>query len=415
VRVGGGVAAAHAALLLVVCPALPQPFSTPKLWVLALCAALLLATALWRGRAAARATPPALPALSLAWLAALFCSALAAPAPSVRAIALDAGAALLCFAVASGRGGVRGPLRALGLLGALEGLLVLAQAAGLDLLAPFAPHAAGRLQTYGTLGNPDFAAAWLGASVWLAAAEAHVARGLRARWAWLSALLVQVAALLLLRSFGSLLGLVAGALFAAAALRRSVRPLLGAVVLALCLLCAGLLARDPQRALAGRLHLWTTGLSALRAAPFLGYGPGSVALLQPAWEADRFERGEAGPAQRPYAGAQDHLHNDFLERALEQGPVGAAIFALLLAAGLAAALRGARTTSSEAAQVRFAALGAAAASLSARGLLDFPAARPAELALLVTLIALAARAAPRAAAARAPLPASSLPALGSNR
>jgi O-antigen ligase len=139
--------------------------------------------------------------------------------------------------------------------------------------------------------------------------------------------------------------------------------------------------------------------------------------LQPAWEAARFERGEAGPAQRPFAGAQDHLHNDLLERALEQGPAGAALFALLLAAGLAAALRGARAAGSDPARARFAALGAGVASLAARGLLDFPASRPAELALLVTLIALAARAAPRAApaAARAPLPAPSLPALGSHR
>jgi O-antigen ligase len=397
------VGAAHAALLLALWPTLQQPFSAPKVALLGVCGVVALLASLLRP-----ATGPRLvPALALAWLAWLLCSAAFAAAPAPGAIALDTGAALLCLGLASTAGSARGPLRALALLGAVEALVVLAQSAGLDALAALSPHAPGRLRGYGTLGNPDFAAAWLGASLWLAAAEAWAARKTGSGARWLAAALLQMAALAALRSFASLLGLAAGALFALLALRAparrtprpagpsAVRAVALAAALAAALLCAGLGAREPGRALAGRLHLWATGAQALRAAPLFGYGPGAVALLQPGWEAERFASGAATSTQRPFAGAQDHLHQDLLERALEQGLPGAALFLLLLCAGLRSAWRAASAGPAGHAAPRFAAAGAAIASLAARGLVDFPAARPAELALLVTLVALCARASAR--------------------
>jgi O-antigen ligase len=156
---------------------------------------------------------------------------------------------------------------------------------------------------------------------------------------------------------------------------------------ALLLLALGAVGRDPLQTARGRLYLDQIGLAQLRTAPLLGQGPGSVGQLFPGWEAERFSRQTplAQQAARPFAAAQDHLHQDFLERLVEQGLLGVAVFIALLAIGLKSALVAARR------DPLLAGCAAAIASLAARSLFDFPAARPAELALLVTLIACAVR------------------------
>jgi putative inorganic carbon (hco3(-)) transporter len=456
VRCGGLAGVSAGCLLLAFWPPLAQPFSLPKTALLLFfgVAALVWTLVLPGSPAPLLPAPPlrsgwrrALPALAgflpLAWLASLLFSSAFAVAPSPLAIAREAGAALLLLGLSGGRGGVRGPLRAIALLGAGESLLVLLQQAGLDPLFALAPAAGGRLRAFGTLGNPDFAAGWLGASLWAALAEAWSAwdRGAPSRQRWLAAAVLHALALASLRSFATLLGLAAGGGFVLLALRgkggalpdtasdtsrdtasdtsrdtaghtsrdtaghtsrdtashtsrdtashtsrdASRGPALprlpraravATACAAVALLCAaGLASRSGGQALRGRLHLWATGASGLTRLPLFGHGPGSVALLHPAWEAARFERGEAGERERRFAGPQDHLHQDLLERLLEQGAPGALVFALLAAAALAAAA-------------------AAVASIAARGLADFPAARPAELGLFALCAALALRPAP---------------------
>lgn len=333
----------HATLLLLFVPPLAQPFSAPKL--AALLAGAVLALLLLRPAGpGTRALPmsrhagPGASLWPLAWLLLAGASALAHPS-ALQPLLLDGGAALLLFALLTRQWDSRAALRALAWLGCLEALIVLAQ------------HGP-RMARFGTLGNPDFAAAWLGASLCLAIGEGMTA-----------AALLQGAALCALGSLASVLALAAACVVALPR-KRWALPLLAA----LCLGAASGRAFDER--LAGRRYLHRVAAAHLLDAPLLGLGPGAVRAHWPAWEAALFREED-----RRFAAPQDHVHDDLLERALEQGIPAALLFAAC--AGLAIA-RGRRRTPWAA---------AALASLCARALVDFPLARPAELALFVTLAA----------------------------
>jgi hypothetical protein len=300
----------HAALLLAMVPALSHPFSWPKLAVLCLgaIAALLLPKT---GRTAGA---------PLVWLGLVAAGALVHPV-ELESLLLDGAAALLLYALLTREWPVRDTLKAIAWLGCLEAVIVLAQA----------PLASRRLEMFGTLGNPDFAAGWLGVSVCLAAGE-----GL------LLPALLQLAALAVIGSFGSILALGAACLFA--------MPRRKLALVALVPLAIAASGRNLQSRIDGRLELSLTAAKHLLDAPLFGSGPVTAIFAN-----------------------QNHVHNDLLEQALEHGwPV-----ALLLVAIAVQALRKGRGT----------AAAAALASLCARSLVDFPLARPAELALFVTLIA----------------------------
>jgi hypothetical protein len=301
----------HTALLLAFVPALRLPFSWPKLALL--CAGAALALALPR-----RNDQKGWPALL--WLALVSAAALAHPV-ELEALLRDGAAALLLYALLTRTWPVATTLRAIAWLGCVEALIVLAQA----------PFAARRLDLFGTLGNPDFAAGWLGVSLCLTLAESGM----------LAAALLQVAALAVLGSFASVLALGAACLVALP--RKKLAPV------ALAALCLGAASRNLESRVAGRLELDRIAARHLLDAPLLGIGSVKAVLPQP----------------------QDHVHDDLLERALEQGWPCA-----LLLAGIAAAALRKRTAAA-----------AALASIAARSFVDFPLARPAELALFVTLAA----------------------------
>jgi O-antigen ligase len=127
--------------------------------------------------------------------------------------------------------------------------------------------------------------------------------------------------------------------------------------------------RNLQSRIDGRLDLSLTAAKHLLDAPLFGIGPVTAIFAN-----------------------QNHVHDDLLERALEHGwPV-----ALLLLAIAVQALRKGRGT----------AAAAALAGLCARSFVDFPLARPAELALFVTLAAACLREPP---CTRSPSPSSSPP------
>jgi putative inorganic carbon (hco3(-)) transporter len=298
----------HAALLLAMVPALSHPFSWPKLLVF--CAGAIAALLLPKTGESSKAP--------LVWLGLVAIAALVHPV-ELEALLLDAGAALLLYALLTREWPVRETLRTIAWLGCLEAVIVLAQA----------PHATRRLEMFGTLGNPDFAAGWLGVSVCLALGEGLIAPAL-----------LQLAALAVIGSFASILALGAACLVA--------MPRRKLVLFALAPLAVAASGRNLQSRIDGRLELSLTAAKHLLDAPLFGIGPVTALFAN-----------------------QNHIHNDFLERALEQGWPAA----LLLAALAVQALRK-KTVAS-----------AALASLCARSLVDFPLARPAELALFVTLIA----------------------------
>jgi hypothetical protein len=294
-------------------------------------------------------------ALAIAWLALSLATAISAPAPDPAGVMLDAAAALLLLALLSSRWDARAAMNALALSGVAMSAIVIVQWVG----------PGPRLRMFGTLGNPDFCAAWIAPS--LCASLALPRR--RA----IAASLVQLAALACIGSFATLIALGAAALATARAWPRARLAPIAFAAIALCTAAAG---RSPSRAIEGRLYLHRVALPHALDAPLLGLGPGSVRALWPGWESERWASGAERDEARPFAAAQDHLHDDWLEGAIERGLPATLI--LLLLAGLAI----------HRASTRAPAAAAGIAALAARALFDFPLARPAELTLFAVLIAL---------------------------
>ena len=374
--------ALNVGLALIVVPGLAQPFSTPKLWWLLACA--LVAAGLSLLSPEPRTIAPAARQaswLSLGWLGSVLLSALAAGAADPAALGRDAAAAVLVIALLRFRPDPSTTLRAIAFAGALVAASVLLQWAGVDL---FSAHATGRLRLHGTLGNPDFAAAWLGAALPLTVCEAiasgkahHDSR----RRLLLASASLQVGALAAIGSLATVISLVAAALVLGFGSRKKILPAWIAIGV---LAALGAVQREPGRALQGRLYLHRVALPHLIEAPLLGQGPGAIRLLWPAWEEAR----KRTAAEAPFVAAQDHVHDDWLERALDLGLPSALCLAALAALSIGCAIRLGRAQSGPAALRRLAA-GAALAGLCARAFVDFPLARPAELGLFATLIALA--------------------------
>ncbi len=373
----GSIAAATLmAVVLVVWPWAASPFSGPK-WVVTGAGAASCLLLLMRG--ARRPGPVALAAL--ATLAASLLSWLVSPGATpwwtLAGMVLVAAGALLAPPL---------PWRAVGAAGGLAAAVVLLQALGLDPFARFVPQAEGqRLALYGTLGNPDFVASVLGVTAPITVVAAlRAGRGQRGL-AVLS-VAVQVLAIGLLRSFATVLSL--GAATAMAFLfpgfRRERRWLAIALGAALVVAAVLLASRSPSTALRGRWYLVGTAAPHVADAPWLGQGPGTVALHWPAWELERWRARcgtdpacVAGHPEARFIGVQEHLHDDWLERLLETGVVGLVTLLALFGTAFVAALRSRNLEG----------LGVASglASLAARATVDFPLQRPADLVLLAVL------------------------------
>ncbi|MFT3914677.1 MAG: hypothetical protein QM704_11325 [Anaeromyxobacteraceae bacterium] len=375
-------AATAALALLLVLPRADAPFSGPKRTALVVAAALSLALLPWTRR-----RPAALLALPVASVAlSAFLGPHTAPAAAWTAL----GGAVLAFAwTASGVSRAAVVPAAAG-AGAIAALVALAQWAGLDPFAAWAPAAGGaRLGVYGTLGNPDFVASALAVPFALALGEVP---GARRRWPWALAAAAMALALAATRSFATVVALGAG--LAAALLHGALHggriPRRAAVALAVgaVLLALPLAGRSASAAAGGRIYLVRVAAPHALAAPAAGLGPGAVERLWPAWELELWkdrcgEDRACVEAHREgvFTGRQDHLHADWLELLVERGVPGVVSLLVLLGVGLAGA--------ASRPGPRDAALGGALTAVAARASFDFPMARPADLVLLALAVALA--------------------------
>ncbi len=379
------------AVTLAVMPGGETPFSGVKTGLLLAAAlALLLRAALLAPTSPARLSHRVLAGL---WLGTLALSALLGPAARPGGLWLEAAAGLVLLSLLQAPTEPAPAQRAIAGAGTALALVAVIQAVGVD---PFhwlgwsSDHPSARMRVYGTLGNPNFVAGYLGASLCLTLGEAFSASRAFARRAWWAAAALQAVALAPTRSWGSLLALGAAALTLIWTREpsrgaRSLKRMGGLALLALSVAALLLLAvwgRPLSHVLAGRLYLWSVAAPHALEAPVFGHGPGSFETLWPAWEAEYWARG-APPEQERFVGLQDHAHLDYLEWLLELGLVGAIPRLLLLLAALRAG-RHARTP-------RDRAVIAALMALAARALTDFPLARPAELCLFVVLMAVALR------------------------
>jgi hypothetical protein len=376
--------AAVAAALLAFLPRGEAPFSEPKRSVLVWAAAGSLALLPFQRR-----RPE--PILGL-WVASAAASAVLGlhAAPAASATALGASALALAWSIGLDRGPV---LRAAAGAGVAVGVVALAQAAGWDPFAGWAPRAEGsRLRVYATLGNPDFVASALTVVLALVLGEAAAAVERRARAGWILAALLVAAGLGATRSLATAVALAAGLAAALVHRGRGGGPVPAAAVaagaLALALASAPAAGRPLADVAAGRTYLWRVAAPHLLDAPAVGLGPGAVERLWPAWEL-AFWKARCGEdascvgasPERRFAGRQDHLHQDALETLAERGLRGLAALAAAFALALhrAAARKGPRAS---------ALVGALTAS-AARANFDFPLSRPADLVLLAALVGLA--------------------------
>ncbi len=256
-------------------------------------------------------------------------------------------------------------------------LVVLLQAAGVDVFEALRGEVSGRARLFGTLGNADFVASALAAAGWLALPA-------RSRWRGPSLALV-VASLVVTRSFASVLAFCAAGLFVLVSVGPRALIRRGALVgvLVAGVLALGVKDRSLLTAAQGRWYLTKVAARQLGAAGLFGLGPGVVELRWADWElalwTGRCGEDRACVERHPdhrFADLQDHVHDDWLELVLELGWPGAVVLLAVLARALRSAHR----------HAPFA--GAAIVSLGVRALVDFPLHRPADLAVLALAVAL---------------------------
>jgi O-antigen ligase len=178
---------------------------------------------------------------------------------------------------------------------------------------------------------------------------------------------------------------LAAAVAVHAALRWSRRVRIG--VAAVALFAAVAVGISPARPIdttaAGRLHLWRIVSPRVWEAPLVGQGPGAVMLRFREWQRSAARE---GVRDRRFAGLTDHVHNDYLETLLERGLLGVVSLLAPLVVLAMLAVRSPRPI----APVQVGALAAVAAG-AACALVDFPLARPTELAWWWVAIAVALR------------------------
>lgn len=385
-------------------PGLEHPFSTPKTWLLALLDLGVVVRYLqgspWQGGIAPLAQRPCSAGADssqapspervkpagasdfsgwpwLAWLAAVALSAAIASYASFQALLLTVLPLPLCWALTQGRLPAGRVMRALAWGSAAESAIVLLQHWRLDPLTWLGWQAevfrSSRMRAYGTLGNPDFVAAWLCATVWLSVGLLATNTKKTVRYASAAAFALQLGAILATGSRVFLLALPAGAAVLAAR-RTGGRKWLWAGLPVAAALVWFSPARPLGTTIQGRLYLAQVTSSHWRQIPLVGYGPGGFQLQFAEWQVEWLRQHGPGRADRRFAGDLDHAHNDYLELWVDYGPVGLCAFLGLCGWLIGKAWR----LRPKIAPAFGGAAWACAASLLAIACVDFPFHRPAE-------------------------------------
>jgi O-antigen ligase len=367
-------------------PGLDHPFSSPKLVAWMAFTGLALIILALKTPAPGPRLPAMLRSACILWVAALGASAAWNAPVSLSALALPLCGAAWFFVVVALRPRVSDVAVRLAAAAGVVGAWALLQFLDLDpwMLFGYFPDAANaRARVYSTLGNPNFVAAFLVAALPLTAALPSA----RLRRTKPLLIALEAAGLFATGSRAAVLGLAAAALVAVASSRSSRRCISFAAGCAA--LAFAILAFSPARPLAttlhGRVYVWRVAAPHLRDSPLFGFGPGAVQARYPEWEDDWWRSHAPSPADRVFAAAHDHTHNDYLEIALETGWPGLGAFLALVFLVLGTAWKPMRGR--EPGLLHGAVAGIAA--LCAVALVDFPFHRPAELFLFWTLAALA--------------------------
>jgi len=263
-------------------------------------------------------------------------------------------------------------------------VIALLQYVGLDpfhLLGWTTPiYGSPRMRVFGTLGNPNFVAAFLVAGMPL---FISLGKQIKIRAIYYPVLFLQAAAVFATGSRAAIAALIA-ALVWLSALGQFLRwRLLAAVVLIMLVLLPWIPSRSLMSTLEGRVYIWRVAASHLFERPLFGFGPGAFEPKYIEWETDYWRDGRAAAEQRKYSGLQAHAHNDYLEIIIDGGFAAALSLWLLLGSFFTFVFPIARAVAGNLP----AGASAGVVALATIATVDFPFHRPAELFLLWTLMA----------------------------
>lgn len=256
---------------------------------------------------------------------------------------------------------------------ATESVIALSQYFGLDPMGLFwRPDLSGssRMHVYGTLGNPDFVAAWLCATLPL---YVHVPATKWKRVIWVLLLTLQTGGILATGSRVFLLALPVIMVTLGIRNRKRARLCLVGLALAVALLWLSP-ARPLDTTIRGRVYLASVTVNHWQQVPLLGFGPGSFRFQFAPWQIEYLHGEGERPGSLQFAGLVDHAHNDYLEFWIEYGWVGLSVFLILTYWLMRWALRRSTLSSLSCSGISL----AGAAVLLAIAVVDFPFHRPAE-------------------------------------
>ena len=199
---------------------------------------------------------------------------------------------------------------------------------------------AGRMRMCATLGNPDFVATLLAASIPTAIGLTIAAPSGCWRVASITSALLIVIAILLTGSRGGVLVLTACLAVLALSARRRQRTRLLLAVVVVCSLAAicDLNSRTVSESLRGRVFIWQVSLGDGATRSVLGSGPGTFSYEYPS----RLGRFFAEPGRARllhFASNERHAENDFVEAWQETGWLGLAALLAMFGAWFALAVR----------------------------------------------------------------------------
>lgn len=374
-------------LPLAVLPGLEQPFSRPKLILLAIVVPVGLLSC-WRQLKTVWGSFPLVLKITLAvWLGALGASAVwgqfASPETFLLPL-LGVGWLLLMIAVGQRPETLAGALVASASAVAFLALLQFVHADPFSATGWMSlSDGSARMRVFVTLGNPNFVAAFLSGVLPLTFGLASQVR--RRRLLLIGMFALQAVAILATGSRAPILALAAALLWMASMQPRKLAHAFGLVALCIAFFAAASSpARNLENTLSGRLYIWKVSAPHLADHFLLGFGPGGFGAAFPAWET-QYWQATVDDRDRAFAGVEDHAHNDYLEFAVENGIAGLTGFLALVGVFLVFVCR--RATSSRGSLVTGATAGVVA--LLAIALVDFPLHRPTETFAFWTLLGIA--------------------------
>ena len=327
-------------VLLVVCVVLTaeSPFVTPKRALLSTAAfgVFFVAAAMGGLRRLERSSWLALAAIPAATL--LAWAASGRPDLGGQMVLMICAGPLLAWTTSSlFRGSGKRLLVAIAISGVAEALVAIAQwGFHFDMFraAELSTDLSGRMRLYGTMGNPDFVAIYIAATM---PVLIGFARRATARTQWLSwtGLTVDAIALAGAGSRTAIVAAVCGCaavlLFERGGLRQRLKSATMLVLLAV-VLAASVGLRNPRTTTTGargRFFMWGVSLVHVSHRP-LGDGPGTFAYLYPAKMTEFLRSREVGAWQR-FIGYESTANSDYVQALADSGWPGlAALIAVLV-------------------------------------------------------------------------------------